>query len=45
MKIAVFSDIHGNIFALEAVLKDIESHRPDIDCSMSEQPGGLQSFS
>ncbi len=28
-KIAVFSDIHGNIEALDAVLKDIENHRVD----------------
>ncbi len=28
-KIAVFSDIHGNIEALDAVLKDIESHGVD----------------
>jgi len=27
MKVAVFSDIHGNIYALEAVLKDIASRR------------------
>ena len=29
MKIAVFSDIHANIHALEAVLQDIERQRPD----------------
>lgn len=29
MKIAVFGDVHGNRFALEAVLRDIEAHRPD----------------
>ncbi len=28
-KIAVFSDIHGNIEALDAVLKDIENHKVD----------------
>jgi hypothetical protein len=25
MRVAIFSDIHGNIIALDAVLKDIES--------------------
>jgi len=30
MKLAVISDIHGNIFALDAVLHDIEKHR--VDC-------------
>lgn len=30
MKIAVISDIHGNIFALEAVLKDIEGRKVDM---------------
>ncbi len=29
MKIAVLSDVHGNVPALEAVLADIESWRPD----------------
>jgi putative phosphoesterase len=29
MKIALFSDIHGNMPALEAVLSDIEEHKPD----------------
>ncbi|MCX6833938.1 MAG: YfcE family phosphodiesterase, partial [candidate division Zixibacteria bacterium] len=27
MKLALISDIHGNLEALEAVLKDIESQR------------------
>jgi putative phosphoesterase len=30
MKIAVFSDIHGNAIALEAVLKDIDSRNVDL---------------
>lgn len=29
MKIALFSDIHGNLPALEAILADIAEHRPD----------------
>lgn len=29
MKIALFSDIHGNLPAFEAVLRDIEKHQPD----------------
>ena len=29
MKIAVLSDIHGNILALDAVLADLDRHRPD----------------
>ena len=29
MKIAVFTDVHGNRFALEAVLADIESYQPE----------------
>jgi predicted phosphodiesterase len=29
MRIAVISDIHGNALALEAVLADIERHKPD----------------
>jgi putative phosphoesterase len=30
MKLAVFSDIHGNVQGLEAVLKDIEARKADI---------------
>src|ERR687897_374821 len=29
MKIALFSDIHANLPALEALLKDIEGRKPD----------------
>lgn len=29
MRIAVFGDIHGNIYALRAVLEDLRSQRPD----------------
>ncbi len=30
MKIAIFADVHGNQPALEAVLDDIDRHRPDV---------------
>ncbi len=30
MKVAVFSDVHGNAVALEAVLADIQAQRPDV---------------
>jgi putative phosphoesterase len=39
MKIAVFSDIHGNIFALEAVLKDIEKNHPDLAVCLGDLVG------
>jgi len=29
MKVALFSDIHANIFAFEAMLKDMDSQKPD----------------
>lgn len=29
MKLAVFSDIHSNLYALEAVISDIERFLPD----------------
>jgi predicted phosphodiesterase len=29
LRVAVLSDIHGNIRALDAVLKEIERERPD----------------
>lgn len=29
MRIAIFSDVHGNLSGLEAVLADIEQHKPD----------------
>jgi predicted phosphodiesterase len=36
MKIAVFSDVHGNRFALEAVLQDISSHKPDLMLNLGD---------
>src|SRR6478752_4942877 len=29
MKIAVLSDVHGNVLALDAVLADLDKHKPD----------------
>ena len=28
-RLALLSDVHGNVAALEAALKDIKSHKPD----------------
>jgi predicted phosphodiesterase len=36
MKIAVFTDVHGNRFALEAVLADIASHKPDLMLNLGD---------
>ena len=40
MKIAVFSDVHGNRFALEAVVADIEQHAPDAWVNLGDQVFG-----
>lgn len=40
MRIAVFSDVHGNRFALEAVLRDIEAHKPDVLANLGDQVWG-----
>ena len=37
MKIAVFGDVHGNRFALEAVLKDMEAQQPDEWVNLGDQ--------
>ena len=37
MKIAVFGDVHGNRFALEAVARDIEAHQPDAWVNLGDQ--------
>ncbi|MFC4455316.1 metallophosphoesterase family protein [Deinococcus sonorensis] len=37
MKIAVFGDVHGNRFALEAVAADIERHAPDAWVNLGDQ--------
>lgn len=44
MRIAIFSDVHGNLTALEAVLADIEQQQPDLTvfagdlCLMGPRP-------
>jgi putative phosphoesterase len=40
MRIAIFSDVHGNRFALEAVLRDIETFRPDAIANLGDQVWG-----
>jgi predicted phosphodiesterase len=40
MKLAIFSDVHGNRFALEAVLHDIEAHKPDALANLGDQVWG-----
>ena len=40
MKIAVFGDVHGNRFALEAVVADIERHSPDAWINLGDQVFG-----
>lgn len=40
MRIAVFSDVHGNRFALEAVLKDIQASHPDLLVNLGDQVWG-----
>ncbi len=37
MKIAVFGDVHGNRFALDAVVADIERHAPDAWVNLGDQ--------
>ena len=40
MKIAVFGDVHGNRFALEAVVADIERHAPNAWVNLGDQVFG-----
>ncbi|MBO6895568.1 MAG: metallophosphoesterase family protein [Roseibium sp.] len=40
MKIAVVSDIHGNVLALEAVLEDIKAETPDIIVNLGDCVSG-----
>ena len=37
MRIAVFGDVHGNRFALEAVVRDIEQTAPDLWVNLGDQ--------
>jgi predicted phosphodiesterase len=37
MRIAVFGDVHGNRFALDAVVQDIERHQPDAWVNLGDQ--------
>lgn len=40
MKIAVLSDVHGNRFALEAVLEDVVLERPELIANLGDQVWG-----
>ncbi|WP_018467073.1 metallophosphoesterase family protein [Calidithermus timidus] len=40
MRIALFSDVHGNRFALEAVLRDVEAAKPDAIANLGDQVWG-----
>ncbi|WP_407571404.1 metallophosphoesterase family protein [Deinococcus altitudinis] len=40
MRLAVFSDVHGNAFALEAVLQDIRAASPDVLLNLGDQIEG-----
>lgn len=37
MRIALIADVHSNILALEAVMKDIKRHSPDLILSLGDQ--------
>lgn len=40
MRVAVISDVHGNAFALEAVLRDIRAAAPDLTVNLGDQAEG-----
>lgn len=40
MRVAILSDVHGNRFALEAVLADIASVTPDVICNLGDTVWG-----
>ena len=39
-RVAVLTDVHGNAFALEAVLNDIRQHSPDLIVNLGDQVWG-----
>jgi len=40
MRIAVIADVHGNVFALEAVLNDLQQHSPDVTVDLGDCVSG-----
>lgn len=40
MRVAVFGDVHGNRFALEAAVQDMERHQPDAWVNLGDQVFG-----
>jgi predicted phosphodiesterase len=40
MRFAVLSDIHGNLFALEAVIADLRAHAPDMVVNLGDHLSG-----
>lgn len=40
MRVAIFGDVHGNRFALEAVIQDMERHQPDAWVNLGDQMFG-----
>src|SRR5580704_2585576 len=40
MRIAVIADVHGNLFALEAVLNDLRQHSPDVTVDLGDCVSG-----
>ena len=40
MRIAVLADIHGNLLALEAVIADLRTHKPDLVVNLGDHVSG-----
>ena len=40
MRVAVISDVHGNAFALDAVLQDLRAASPDVIVNLGDQIEG-----
>ncbi|GMA14952.1 metallophosphoesterase family protein [Deinococcus metallilatus] len=40
MRVAILSDVHGNRFALEAVLADLQNAAPDVICNLGDTVWG-----